>query len=308
MAKSQDNSGMALIMTLLILIVYYTSLKPVLTLDILGDYEAYIKHTTTGMIMITVLLFSLTTVNTMINLYGFQSKCGGALGDNLYTVFMSSFLPWFFIFGAVCMVLIVFPGFKSAFSNVFGYYAVSKTSDDILNTLLGNPNTDDAINDPEISAEDKDKLRGAADAILKITGNTSILINQITPNNFNNMWNLLLPLMKPQYQAFEAHVGMKERLLEMAILRDNIGEFFWFFYTSILLIIMVKAQLVSAECKMSLEELRAKQGAYANRQDRLNAVSNKDKDAIAKARGKSAQRDQAAEMKSDMDSAGGGLI
>jgi hypothetical protein len=49
--------------------------------------------------------------------------------------------------------------------------------------------------------DDRSKaLQDAADAIVKLCGNMSILINQIVPGNFLKYWNILTPLMKPKYE------------------------------------------------------------------------------------------------------------
>jgi len=46
----------------------------------------------------------------------------------------------------------------------------------------------------------KEQVEEAADTIVKICGNTSVLINQIVPSNFNEYWRILTPLMKEKYQ------------------------------------------------------------------------------------------------------------
>lgn len=52
--------------------------------------------------------------------------------------------------------------------------------------------------DSDASATEEQKLglQQAADAIIKICGNNSILINQIVPSNFTSYWDILKPLMK----------------------------------------------------------------------------------------------------------------
>ena len=72
----------------------------------------------------------------------------------------------------------------------------------------------------------KTNLRKTSDAIVKLVGNSAILINQITPETLG-MWEILAPLMKTEYQQEEnAHTlnEIKNELLENVIFRDNIGE------------------------------------------------------------------------------------
>ena len=43
---------------------------------------------------------------------------------------------------------------------------------------------------------ERKNLTQAAEAIMKICGNKSILINQMNPDNFLSIWEVLKPLMK----------------------------------------------------------------------------------------------------------------
>ena len=49
-------------------------------------------------------------------------------------------------------------------------------------------------------------MQNTADAILKICGNTGILINQITPDNFIEYMKMLQPLMKDEYGKVVANL------------------------------------------------------------------------------------------------------
>ena len=97
-----------------------------------------------------------------------------------------TFVPWILIFGVLVLVLTIYPGFKSAFSDVIGYYYVSGTATKLLTELLINQDIEKKMTeDPNMTPEKKEALEKTADVIIKICGNTSILINQIVPNNFD---------------------------------------------------------------------------------------------------------------------------
>ena len=50
-------------------------------------------------------------------------------------------------------------------------------------------------------------------------GNTAVLINQIVPSNFESYWNILKPLMKPQFQTDSAEtMDMKNKLFVICLL------------------------------------------------------------------------------------------
>jgi len=99
---------------------------------------------------------------------------------------------------------------------------------------------------------DKDKraaMQDAADAIIKICGNTSILINQIVPSNFVQYWEILTPLMKEKYQNDGPETQeIKDDLFNLVVTRDNIGEAMWYIYTGLLLTSIVQLKLTSRGC------------------------------------------------------------
>ena len=78
------------------------------------------------------------------------------------------------------------------------------------------------------------------------------MINQIVPDNFEDYWGILTPLMKPKYSdlASEDTIKIKSDLLNVVVMRDNIGEAMWYFYTAILLISVVQYNLSVKGCVM----------------------------------------------------------
>jgi len=93
-------------------------------------------------------------------------------------------------------------------------------------------------------------MQDAADAIIKIFGNTSVLINEIVPENFLGYWNIMKPLMKDKYQDETSAETIKKRteLFELAVSRDNVGEAFWYLYTGIVLTSLVQYKITTYGC------------------------------------------------------------
>ena len=280
--KSQDNSILTILLSLVVIILYYMFLKPVLKVDIMGDVDKFAKFSKQKYIMMIVLFVILFLIHMIVNLLGFQNKCGGSIGENIGKVFVSTFVPWLLFFGGLMLVLIIFPGFKGAFSNVIGYYAVYRASNTILVKLLGNAQVDRTIeNTQETDKEDAHLLEKASDAVLKLVGNTSIMINQITPENFENMWKMMIPVMKPEMRG-TANAPLKCELLEQVLLRDNIGECCWYIYTMLLLIVVVKTMLMKQECVTSLSQVKEHAGEYDTQQSMKDDQENKDKSVVYK--------------------------
>lgn len=280
--KSQDNSILTILLSLAVIILYYMFLKPVLKVDIMGDVDKFAKFSKQKYIMMIVLFVILFLIHMIVNLLGFQNKCGGSIGENIGKVFVSTFVPWLLFFGGLMLVLIIFPGFKGAFSNVIGYYAVYRASNTILVKLLGNAQVDRTIeNTQETDKEDAHLLEKASDAVLKLVGNTSIMINQITPENFENMWKMMIPVMKPEMRG-TANAPLKCELLEQVVLRDNIGECCWYIYTMLLLIVVVKTMLMKQECVTSLSQVKEHASEYDAQQSMKDDQEKKDKSVVYK--------------------------
>ena len=198
--------------------------------------------------------------------------------------------------------MIVYPGFKSAFSDVIGYFYVSSSANKIITELLVNkdlenslgantgagvPETKSNVVDTNVNssvideslkpssdqssgqtsdqspqlpsdyqpmfggqAVNKKELEKAADAIVKICGNTSILINQMVPENFDDYWKILNPLKKPDYQddSNPKTQEIKNELFQLVTIRDNIGEAMWYIYTGLLLVSITQMKIASRGC------------------------------------------------------------
>ena len=127
-----------------------------------------------------------------------------------------------------------------------------------------------------------------SDLVLKIYGNMSILINQLTPSNFNYYWeNMLTPLFKDKYkpeqitelskQELEKN---KKELLTLVIKKDNVGEGMWYIYTGILICSLVQFKLSGVGCKSNQEllasnykKLREDEKSAANAANAANAAA-----------------------------------
>lgn len=245
MASSLLNIFVFLITTIL----YYLKLKPNMKLDDISSPEKLSSYTSASYKVLGVYLLLVIVSQLCINAYSITSICGGSVTENIGAAGIYTFLPWSLIFGIVLLTLIIFPGFKSAFSDVIGYYFVYGSANKVLTELLIDKDIQKTIND---SSENKEKLQDAADAIIKICGNMSILINQIVPDNFNDYWKILDPLMKPKYQNNSpASADLKNQLFELVVTRDNVGESMWYIYTGILLTSIVQMKLTTRGCKSS---------------------------------------------------------
>jgi hypothetical protein len=249
-------------------------LKPPLDYKTVSDGELYKNYTTSNYVSLAVYLLLVMVVQFIVNSSIIAQKCGGSITENMGAAGIFTFIPWTLIFGVTIIILVIYPGFKSAFSDVIGYYWISNQANDLLVELLMQQNVEDSLakgttpaaaatpaaapeantvggkNTSQKGGDDKQAIREVADLILKLCGNTSILINQMTPRNFEPYWSLLTPLKKPKYQndsAAETQT-LKKQLFDLTVTRDNIGETLWYVYTGLLLTSIVQLKITTRGC------------------------------------------------------------
>lgn len=210
--------------------------------------------------------FALVIISQIsLNVMSMYFKCGGDFIDSLTNATSLTILPWSLIFGVVIITIMIFPGFKSAFSDVIGYFYISSKANELLNTLLVDKN----IRMDNLQPSEKDKMKDAADLVMKIYGNTSILINQIVPSNYIQMWDQMRILRKPEYQDDnnEKTKALKEQLFGLVVTRENVGEAMWYIYTGILIISLVKMNIETRGCSSNIDVMETKYKQFLSKED-----------------------------------------
>jgi hypothetical protein len=214
------------------------AIKPSYTYEISIDPTKQKEYKSSSYMYLAIYLLLVMVIQFMVNASIISSTCGGNITENMGAAGVLTFLPWTLIFGVLIVILTVYPGFKSAFSDVIGYFWVSSSANKVITELLVVPKIQKKMDEDTTSTpEQKEAMMTAADTIIKICGNTSILINQIVPDNFLDYWKILNPLKKPQYRDDNSAEtkDIRQKLFDLVVTRDNIGEALWYIYTGILL-------------------------------------------------------------------------
>jgi hypothetical protein len=266
MASSFLNIGSFLFTTL----IYYLALKPKLTYDDMTNPDKYNSYLNNEKICLAVYFFAILIVQFIVNAYVITQACGGSITQNIAASGGYTFIPWTLLFGIVIVVLMIFPGFKSAFSDVIGYFYVSGSANKLLTELLVNKDVQTQIDaDTASTPQQKAAMQQAADMIVKICGNTSILINQMVPSNFVEYWNLLKPLMKSQYQTDGPLTTEKRNeLFELVTTRDNVGEAMWYIYTGFLISSIVQLKITTRGCVVNPAQMAKNYQNYVAEQEK----------------------------------------
>ena len=282
------NSYLNIVTFLLTTLFYYLAIKPSFTYEISVNPQKYKEYTSNNYMYLAVYLLLVMVIQFIVNASIISTNCGGSITENMGAAGVFTFLPWTLIFGVLIVVLSVYPGFKSAFSDVVGYFWVAGSANKIITELLVNQDLEKVLNNPNgqgITADNiidsstpivasapsivarahseeqilpslkggskitKQQMQEAADLIIKICGNTSVLINQMVPSNFNSYWSLLKPLMKEKYQTENEETSkLRNDLFELVVTRDNVGESMWYMYTGLLLTSIVQLKITTRGC------------------------------------------------------------
>jgi len=231
------------------------------------------------LIIVVVLQFFTNAVALVIN-------CGGSVSNNFSNAALITFIPWVLVFGAIMVVLIMFPGFKCAFSNVIGYYVVAESANKLLREIMIDATVDSIETNEKIDENKKTELKKTAQSIIKIFGNVSILINQIVPGNFVEYWEMLKPLMKeeftgdPESKQGKALLEKRKELFHLVTMRDNVGEILWLFYTGLIIIFYTQFKLSTQPCVKSPDQLAQEQDTYIATQLQMQKDADAQKETI----------------------------
>jgi hypothetical protein len=253
------NSYLNIVTFLLTTLFYYLALKPALPYTLYKDHQKYKEYIGNSYMYLAIYVLLVIIVQFIVNSSIISSSCGGNITENMGAAGILTFLPWILIFGVLVLILTIYPGFKSAFSDVVGYYYVSSAASKLLTELLVNQDIEKKMTeDATMTPEKKLALESTADVIIKICGNTSILINQIVPSNFEQYWGILTPLMKDKYlNDSQEGEKMKNDLFELVVTRDNVGESMWYIYTGLLLTSIVQLKITTRGCNSNPKTMEA---------------------------------------------------
>jgi hypothetical protein len=264
------SSFVNLIVFLVITIFYYFILKPTLTLFILDNNIEYAKFTRKTYSNLCVYFAGLVMVQFALNTYALRDRCSVSVTQILGLSALVTFIPWILIYGAMIGILIAYPAFKGAFADVIGYFYVSESANKLLSEILIDSDISKSIDKATIGDDlQKEAFQDAADAIIKICGNMSILINQIVPSNFNHYWEILKPLMKEKYANNE---DKKQQLLDLVVSRDNVGEAMWFIYTGIFLISVIQYKIATTNCPATPGQMKANYQSFLDQEAKNQAA------------------------------------
>ena len=264
-----DISVLSLFLFTVITIIYFSFPnlgKPQITLQALESDEQLSEFYKSDASRLGIYVAVIIITQFFLNVSYLVSKCGGSLNKNFGTAALFTFIPWILIFGLLVAVIYVFPIFKRSTADVVGYFLTANQANDILSTVLRSTDINDEIektNDPQLKSD----LAKAAEAIVKICGDKTIIFNQMNPENFLNIWSVLKPLIKPDLVN---DIATQQELLKVVTLKDDIGQAVLYIYSALLVSSIVGPNLASKGCVKDAAQIKQEREAYLQHQAEMD--------------------------------------
>ena len=222
------------------------------TIYFIIKYKTYdpTNKSSTGKIYGGIYLLLLIVGEYSINLSLTNAMCGS---NQWGTAVFVTLFPWLFIFGLLYIMLSVFPGWLSPFSNTFGY-GIAKLSG--LSSFLD-----------KIMKEKLDLGNGAspeASQVLEhIYSDKSLLINEITDSNLDRFWSNMQIIFKPT----EYTETNKLDLAKFVRLKDTVSEYIWYMLSGSLVTSVSYNYVVNKGCTQSVKDMKQRRKEYQNHLD-----------------------------------------
>ena len=185
----------------------------------------------------------------IINMNLTTSKCKH---QNWSLAFIITVVPWVLMFGIVMLMLTIYPGWKAPFSNTFGYGLARLAGSKSIMEQLFPPNNDTGSQDAATNE--------IAQSLAYIYTDQSILMNEVTVENFDNFWQKTDPI-RDKTLSVEKMNDLKSSFRKLIQLKDIVAEYVWYMLTGSLVVAVGYNYLITATCDSS-----AKQKAAAARE------------------------------------------
>ena len=184
-----------------------------------------------------ILGYLLITIIIQFQLNSMIAKDNCRETDQLVTAFIATMLPWIGIFCTINVLLLLFPGWKSPFSNTLGYLiAFMSGAKSSFLKMLKTPDEIDASN-----IKDKALLK----SINHIYSDVSTMINELTTENFEAGMIRLEPLLNAEATS---DPSLKKDFFKYIIMKEAIGELVWLILSGCMAINIAYIYIVNTNC------------------------------------------------------------
>ena len=252
------------IVTSIYAIIRYHTSK--ISLDI--DSPNIVVKETNFMWTIIYILF-LVLGNYFINLNITTVVCGTTQWTKTLVI---TLVPWLLIFGVITLLLLILPGWLSPFSNTIGYgIAKFLGLDAVINDIL----KPKALIDDGKTQETTGDQRLVSENLQMIYSDRSLLINEISPDNFNSFWKNMATGGLITNDARNS-TTLRNALFNFVMLKNVVSEYIWYLLTGALVTSVGYNYIVNSSCTRSVAQMEATHTAYTQLQTQQHVTSEAD--------------------------------
>lgn len=190
-----------------------------------------------GSALLIVYLGIMFLLQFLANMSNAKERCGGS--PQILTALAYTAIPNILIFGMLMIMLIFFPGWKAPFSNTLGYLIISSPifkAKNVFNNILVEKSNNKLLN--------------------RVYNNPSLMINEITPENFDifisKMGELKNPILVHNFREYIP------KLYNLVVMKDRLSEFMWYLLTGALVISNSNSYIQTFKCNRTAGELSSK--------------------------------------------------
>tara|TARA_A100001035_G_scaffold280272_1_gene285105 strand:+ start:3569 stop:4312 length:744 start_codon:yes stop_codon:yes gene_type:complete len=166
-------------------------------------------------------------------------------------------IPWILIFGVFILMVISFPGWLKPFASTFGYAVIKILG---VSSLIRKIFKEKTIVDDISSLNNNEKV--IQSSLAQIYENESLLINEISPNNFEEFWNTSNILFKKNVFNDEK---LKLKFEQFVNIKYYISEYIWYMLLGSLITSASYNFIINASCKKSLTNLKNNEKTYTEK-------------------------------------------
>lgn len=206
------------------------------------------KDTSQSGLWFGIYLFSVLIYEYLSNANLTTSVCGSSQWS---TALLVTLIPWVIIFGTLLLLLLLFPGWLRPFSNTFGYAVaiMSGINSTLADIFTANPKGENTT--PKDSSMNQ--------ALAHIYSDKSLLVNEITKENFDFFWKNMSGTFQPGVVNNEQ---LKMDLYSYVALKETVSKYLWYILSGILITSVSYNYIVNAACNVSVEEMQKRHEEY----------------------------------------------
>jgi len=203
----------------------------------------------------------LVITHFFLNLNTTRALCGS---NQWETTFYVTVGPWLIIFGFLYIGLKTFPSWLMPFSNTIGYGVA---------LLAGLSETTEKLFKSTEKATSKDELG----FLEKIYTDKSLIINEITINNFGNFWTKMSGLFSEEVKKDTTNVVQKE-LFNLVKMKELTAEYIWYIFAGFLITSISYNFIIGSSCKKSVQDMQQAHNTHELKsQEKYDATSEEEK-------------------------------